>query len=41
MLRHLESGQEDKETDFRAEQPPHYDVLNVPIDPVTERKGKR
>lgn len=34
----LESGQEDKKTDLRAEQPPHYDLLNIPLDPVTEKK---
>lgn len=38
MLRHLESGQEDRETDFRTEQPPHYDLLNIPIDPVTKNE---
>lgn len=40
VLRHLKSGQEDKKTDCRAEQPPHYDLVNIPIDPMTEKKKK-
>lgn len=41
MLRHLKSGLEDKRIDFRAEQPPHYDLVNIPIDPMTEKKKKK
>lgn len=41
MLRHLKFGQEDKKTDFRAEQPPHYDLVNIPVDPMTEKKRKK
>lgn len=39
-LRHLKSGQEDKKIDFRAERPPHYDLVNIPVDPMTEKKKK-
>lgn len=40
-LRHLKSGQEDKKINFRAEQPPHYDLVNIPVDPMTEKKKKK
>lgn len=30
-------GQKDS-LDFKAEPPPHYDLLDIPLDPITEKE---
>lgn len=33
-------GQKDS-LDFRAELPPHYDLLDIPLDPVTKKEKNK